>query len=124
MSKDEAVSSIKKALEELEQALEVYTQKDLEEVSRRIWVASSEAEYALFLLGISLGSEFPNSLKAKASQGRGVEPQGHMVKAQELLRSALESYGSEGDLRKLYKAVWEARGYLIELQEKRGRGLP
>jgi len=88
-----------------------------------IWGASSEAEYALFLLGNSFGTEFPNITKTGDSQRSRVEPQSHMTKAQELLQSALKSYRSERDLRKLFTTVWEARGYLIELQEKIGKGL-
>jgi hypothetical protein len=119
--KDEVISHLKIAVEALEKALEEYSRKGLQAANRSIWIASSESEYALFLLSVSSESNDLPITEEKNHTSRLFKPHNHMAKARALLQDALESYGSEEDLKKLYPKVWESRGYLIELQEKMGK---
>ena len=116
MVSSEVFESVQKAVRELELGLEAYLKKNPREAELRVWNASSEAEYALFLLEVEEGLSFQEGDSPK-NKVEGKNPVELVVKAQNLLKEALEAGENS---RNLFEKLWEARKSLITLQEGSG----
>jgi hypothetical protein len=115
MTADKAWAAVETAANHLEEALNAYSQRDLERAKLKVWEASSEVEYALFLL--ELDHAETEELKNENPSKKEVEFKGCILKVQDLLKSTLKDFQSKkpGDL---LRTLWLARAPLIALQEK------
>mgnify|MGYP000229831743 CR=1 FL=1 len=113
--------NVQKALKDLESALDAYFKKRIDEAKLKVWKASSEIEYLLFLLEFSHNLKNPVSDDTLNNQNEELDMAESIVKAQELLQDALK-FCEEKNLKKAHEKIWVARGYLIILQERIERG--
>ncbi|RLI31949.1 hypothetical protein DRO51_02875 [Candidatus Bathyarchaeota archaeon] len=107
---------ISNALRELEDALDSYVKGNPKRMRFKIWKASSEVEYALFIFEV-LG-EFSNntqSLPKKSEKKRDIAE--YIVKPQEFLQKAL-TFLREEKIDEAYKNILAGRELLMEFQEK------
>jgi len=117
---DEAEKIIHKALKEIDESLSSFFKKDVENAKLKVWNASSEVEYLLFMLKIFMENKILNN-NIENQKEKNLTMVEYIVKAQELLQKALEGC-REKNLEKVYRKVFEARSYLTALQEKIERG--
>jgi len=117
---DEAEKIIHKALKEIDESLSLFFKKDVENAKLKVWNASSEVEYLLFMLKIFMENKILNN-NIENQKEKNLTMVEYIVKAQELLQKALEGC-REKNLEKVYRKVFEARSYLTALQEKIERG--
>ena len=120
MTVDEAEKIIHKALKEIDESLSLFFKKDFENAKLKVWNASSEVEYLLFMLKIFMENKILNN-NIENQKEKNLTMVEYIVKAQELLQKALEGC-REKNLEKVYRKVFEARSYLTALQEKIERG--
>ncbi len=120
MTVDEAEKIIHKALKEIDESLSLFFKKDVENAKLKVWNASSEVEYLLFMLKIFMENKILNN-NIENQKEKNLTMVEYIVKAQELLQKALEGC-REKNLEKVYRKVFEARSYLTALQEKIERG--
>ena len=115
MTADKAWAAVETATNHLKEALNAYSQRDLERAKLKVWEASSEVEYALFLL--ELDQTETEALEDEKPFKKGIEFEVGVLKAQERLKTALKDFQSKkpGDL---LRTLWLARAPLIALQEK------
>jgi len=118
---DEAEKIIHKALKEIDESLSLFFKKDVENAKLKVWNASSEVEYLLFMLKIFMENKILNNKNVENQKEKNLTMVEYIVKAQELLQKALEGC-REKNLEKVYRKVFEARSYLTALQEKIERG--
>jgi hypothetical protein len=122
MSSDEIAVLVKRAVDKLELALDAYVKKNMDEAKLKVWEASVEAEYALFLLEQVNEFEFSKTVKSDDRASGDVDFGAYIVKAQDLFKEALEDYKKEKNSEAAHHKVWLGRGFLIILQEKIEKG--
>lgn len=105
-----------KALKELEDALDSYVKNNIKAAKFKVWKASSELEYALFIFEVLW--EFSNNTQVvprKVGKKRDITE--YIVKPQEFLQKALTFLEKE-KIDKAYENILTCREILIEFQEK------
>jgi len=115
MTEEKAFAAVKTALTHIEEAVTAYSQEDLEKAKMKVWDASSEVEYALFLL--ELNHTETEGTEKKESPKKEVDFQTYILKAQELLKTLLRDSQFK-KLEELLPTLREARRSLIALQER------
>jgi len=124
MHRDEIEAALSKALSHLEDSMKALsTNNDEKAVSDALWSASSETEYAVFLLSLTQGNKAENvSWKHSSSSKQSTEFKPMLASARELLKTAKEKVES-GRLEKGYEEAWTARNMLLKatdsLEKKR-----
>lgn len=117
MQQDKIKAALTTALRHMEESISAYAHNDEKAVSNSLWIASSETEYAVFLLSL-LQSD--NSKTTPSKQGsstkQSMELQSSLISAQQLLASAKADVQA-GDYKKGYEEAWIARNLLLKVQD-------
>jgi hypothetical protein len=116
MSSNDVTACIQKAVNELELALDAYVKNEVEEAGLKVWNASAETEYALFILEVMSDSKLEIDIE-DVSKKDELDPKEYVVKAQDHLRSALEDCQPGKNIDKVHGKIRAAREFLIRLQE-------
>lgn len=114
MAAREVERSILLAIDLIERAMDAHISNARDEFELEVWKASSETEYATFLLSrFRAGNDdsWKKETEKIARSGFGLA----LTSAQELLREAASSLAS--DLEVAYAKTWKARGHLLTIQE-------
>jgi hypothetical protein len=114
LTREETRKSILLAIELIERAMDAHIASSKEKTELEVWKAASETEYTTFLLS-RLRSGKDDSWKRDVGKidRTGFGPA--LTAAQDLLREAERALAS--DLETAYEKTWEARGYLLAIQE-------
>ncbi|NIP67459.1 hypothetical protein GWN63_05310 [Candidatus Bathyarchaeota archaeon] len=105
--------AIASAIEYLEASMKVASKGNDQEVSRPIWGAAADLEYALFLFSILQEESASSSWKLK-SPSKDFEIHSFLTSARDLLTEAKTEIEQE-ELDEAHKKTWMARGYLLKL---------
>ncbi|MFQ6065328.1 MAG: hypothetical protein ACE5L6_07615 [Candidatus Bathyarchaeia archaeon] len=114
MSVKKLTTAITSAMNHLEASMNVGSKVD--DVSRLVWRAAADLEYALFLFSIISQDESESSSWKIDLRSKEVEIKSVSRSAMERLQRA-QSKIKDGKLREAHKETWMARGYLLKLQE-------
>jgi len=123
MTREKIVGSIASAVEHLEKSMEALVKKDEGSMESSVWRATTDVEYALFLLSLTQGEEPESSSWRPDLPSRQAEIGPVLMLAQDLLKEAKDAVDA-GELREARKKTWAARAHLLkarELMEKRRR---
>jgi hypothetical protein len=116
MNQEKILGAITSAIGHLENSLKLFSNKNEEETLNRVWRASSDVEYCLFLLSLLHSNEAEGfSLKSKSSS-KQMEIQQALNSALRMLKEA-KSDVENNDLAKAQEKTWQARSYLLKMQE-------
>lgn len=108
-------TSIQQSLKELDEAFNAIMQGDINQAALRVWHASLEVEYALFVLKRQLKIEDRIVCKQDKLDNVGIKE--CIVRIRELLQTA-SKFLDEGNLNLVLENVYAARIGLISFQEK------
>jgi hypothetical protein len=114
MNREKILSSMESAMSHLENSLKLLSGKKEKEASDRVWQASSDVEYCLFLL--SLHYDEPEGFATKQSSSGETEIKPALTSALSALKEAKSSV-ENNDLDEAIKNAWKARGYLLRVLE-------
>lgn len=118
MREEELATLLREAINQLEEAIEAFVNKEERTLSIRVWKAASDVEYATFLMALSISNE-DNGWKKQWKTSRDVDVGAALLTSQDLLREAVEALNS--DREKAYKKAWFARGHILDVQNKLDR---
>jgi len=105
------------ALKHLEESISAHARNDENAMTSALWLASSEAEYVVFLLSFTQSDKGEvNPSKLGSSPKQPMEPEPILTHAQQLLKSA-KTNAQAGDHGKSYEEAWTARNLLLTVQE-------
>jgi len=121
MSHSHISTNIRRAVDELELALDAYVRNKVEEASLRVWNASAEAEYVLFILEIVFDLGIEKEAEVSSKKKKDFDPKSYVIRAQDFLKGALEECQPGENMLKAYEKISTAREFLITLQEKQER---
>lgn len=108
--------AIRKSLKELDEAYKIYIRRDnIDVAALKIWNASLEIEYAMFILRFILKIEKSNAPNKYMSINPDIKDA--IDKSCDLLRTA-DKFIEKGNLSLALNEIYIARKYLIDLQEK------
>lgn len=114
MALDEARKSIITAIDLIERAMDAQISNARDEFELQVWKASSETEFATFLLSrLRTGKDEAWKKEVAKIERAGFGPA--LTAAQDLLREAEESLTSDPEA--AYEKTWKARGHLLAIQE-------
>jgi len=117
MQQDKIEAALTTALKHLEESVSAHARNDEHTMTNSLWLASSEAEYAVFLLSFTQSDKGEvNPLKLDSSPKQPFEPRLILTHAQQLLKSA-KANAHVGEYRRSYEEAWAARNLLIKAQE-------
>ncbi|MEM3736496.1 MAG: hypothetical protein QXJ75_00170 [Candidatus Bathyarchaeia archaeon] len=102
------------AVNHLGGALEHYAQKDFEKAEVEVWYASSEVEYALFLLELDCTSTYE---PADDALGEKLDFEFAILKVQGLLKETIKNLET-GKTENVLRTLWLARRILILTQRE------
>ena len=117
MQQDKIEAALAEAKKHIEECISAYAHNDEEATSNSLWIASSEAEYAVFLLSL-LQSDNSKTTPSRQSSStkQPLELQSSLTSAQQLLANA-EANVQAGDYDKGYEDAWTARNVLLKMQD-------
>jgi hypothetical protein len=115
MNREKILSAITSAISHLENSMKLFSNKNEEETSNMVWRASSDVEYCLFLLSL-LHSNEAESFSWKLKSSSKIEIQPALTSALNMLEEAKSSVEND-DLAKAQEKTWQARSYLLKVQE-------
>jgi len=117
MQQDKIEAVLTAASRHMEESIGAYARNDQKALSNSLWMASSEAEHAVFLLSLL---QDDNSKITPSKQGSSIkqsmELQTSLISAQQLLASA-KANAERGDYKKGYEEAWTARNLLLKVQD-------
>ncbi len=117
MQQDKIDAALTAALRHLEDSIKSQANNDEKTMSDHLWWATSEAEYAVFLLAIMQKDRLESaSLKHGSLPKYATELLSTLVSAQQLLGSAKQNM-HVGNYTQSYEDAWTARNLLFEAQE-------
>ena len=102
------------AIEHLENSMKSIVEDDENLLEKRVWKASAEVEYALFLFSILRQDEQSPSWRVDL-KSKKLEVAAVITSAQELLQKAKTSF-ENGNVLEAHKKMWMARGHLLKVQ--------
>ena len=109
-------SALKSAVAYLENAAKAIIEKNEEKVKDLVWKASSELEYALFLLSLKIDEDKrPRKVRVEVSDPKPDELGPIIVSVQELAIEAQKLLNK--NFEKAYEKVKAARNFLLRLHE-------
>jgi hypothetical protein len=107
---------LRQALEKVGTAITAYQVGGEEEVSKAVWLAALDVEYAAFLLSLSRG-ERQNDWKEAAKPSMSVNVETCLQAARDLLKGVLLI----ADLDEIYRKTWLARDQMLIVQRELNR---
>jgi len=117
MQQDKIEAALTTASRHMEDSIGAYTHNDEKAMSNSLWLASSEAEYVVFLLSLIQSDNSKTSPSKQGSSTRqSLELQSSLISAQQLLTSAKANVQA-GDYKKGYEEAWTARNLLLKVQD-------
>jgi len=118
MQKEKTTEAINSALTHLGNSMQALAKNNDEKaVVNSLWLASSETEYALFLLSFVHQEKSESSHWKQSSQPKLVVEVGPaLASAQSLLQEA-KSNMEAGATERAYEEAWTARNLLLKIQE-------
>jgi len=118
MQKEKIREAINSAITHLDDSMRTLTKNNDEKaVANSLWHASSETEYALFLLSLIHHEKSESSPWKQSSQPKQVvEVSPALASAQSLLKEARNNLEA-GATEKAYEEAWTARNLLLKAQE-------
>ena len=117
MQQDKIKAALTAALRHIEESIGACANNNEEAMSNSLWRASSETEYAVFLLSLlkSDNSKITPS-KQRSSTKQSLEMESSFASAQQLLASAKANVET-ADYTKGYEEAWTARDLLLKVQD-------
>jgi len=116
MKQENILENITSAINHLEESMKALVEKNEKEVTRFVWKAAADLEYALFLFSFMHQDENPSASWKLNSPKKQVEVGSTLVLAQDLLKEAKDSFEAE-NLHEAHKKTWMARGYLLRIHD-------
>jgi len=116
MQQDKIEAALTAASKHIEESIGAYARNDEKAMSNSLWTASSEMEYAVFLLSLLQGDNSKTPSKQSSSTKQSMELQSSLTFTQKLLASAKANVHA-GDCKKGYEEAWTARNLLLKVQD-------
>jgi len=117
MQQDKIKTALTAALKHIEESVGAYAHNNEKTMSNSLWTASSEVEYAVFLLSLLQGDNSKiTPSKQSSSTKQSLELQSSLAFAQQLLASA-KANAEAGDYKKGHEEAWAARNLLLKVQD-------
>ncbi|MFQ5999258.1 MAG: hypothetical protein ACE5J6_00635 [Candidatus Bathyarchaeia archaeon] len=125
MKQENILEALTSAINYLEDSMGALVEKNEKELTRFVWKASADLEYALFLFSIIHQDETESSSWKLDPHSKQVEIGPSLMLAQDLLKEAKHSFEAD-ELHEAYKKTWMARGHLLRVhdffEKKRRKG--
>ena len=117
MQQDKIEAALAEAKKHIEESISAYAHNDEKATSNSLWIASSEAEYAVFLLSL-LQSDNSKTTPSRQSSStkQPFELQSSLTSTQQLLANAKANVQAR-DYKKGYEDSWTARNVLLKMQD-------
>ena len=116
MKQENILKAITSAIAHLENSMEALAKKDEKKVTRFVWRAASDLEYALFLCSLLHQDETESSSWKLDPHSKQAEIGPSLTSAQNLLKEARDSFEAD-DLHEAHKKTWMARGHLLRVHD-------